>query len=219
MVPKDLTGTTVYVESLIQEIRGQRIIVDLDLAKLYGVPTKRLNEQVKRNLNRFPDDFMFRLTIAEKAEVVANCDHLKNLKFSPVLPNVFTEYGAIMVANVLNSDKAVEMSVFVVRAFVRMREKLTANHILMKRLAEIEKKLILHDSSLRDLYARIKPLLLPPPIKSKRKIGFLEEPKGYTKPIERLLIPHSKSLTFLYLGPACFEPARREAWFGCPNFI
>jgi len=87
---------TVHIESLIQRFRGQRVIIDTDLANLYGVSTKRLNEQIKRNLNRFPQDFMFQLTATEKAEVVANCDHLTALKFSKALPQVFTEYGAIM---------------------------------------------------------------------------------------------------------------------------
>ncbi len=169
---------TIYVEPLILKIRGQRVIVDSDLAKLYGVSTMRLNEQVKRNSVRFPQDFMFRLTPEEKSEVIANCDNLKKLKYSPVLPNAFTEHGAIMAANVLNSPRAVEMSVFVIRAFVKMRERLRMTHIMEKRLAEIEKKLLLHDSSLRDLYDRIRPLLLPPPEKPKKRIGFLEEPQA-----------------------------------------
>jgi hypothetical protein len=169
----------VAVEDLIITIRGQRVIIDSDLAKLYGVSTMRLNEQVKRNNARFPKDFVFRLTPGEKSEVIANRDNLKKLKFSPALPNAFTEHGAIMAANVLNSPRAIEMSVFVVRAFVKMREYLGMTHVLEKRLAEIEKKLLLHDSSLRDLYERIRPLLLPPPEKPpKRRIGYLEEPRA-----------------------------------------
>ena len=171
--------TTVYVESLIQLVRGQKVIIDADLANLYGVTTKRLNEQVKRNLNRFPQDFMFQLTSNEKNEVVANCDHLTGLKFSKVSPQAFTEHGAIMAATILNSPQAVEMSVFVVRAFVKMREVLGLTQVMEKRLAEIEKKLLLHDSSLRDLYERIRPLLLPPPETPNRKIGFkAEEPRA-----------------------------------------
>jgi hypothetical protein len=102
-------------------IRGHKVMVDADLANLYGVTTKRLNEQVKRNRERFPDDFMFQLTAEEKEQVVANCDHLARLKFSPAIPNVFTEHGAIMAASVLNTPRAVEMSVYVVRAFIRLR--------------------------------------------------------------------------------------------------
>ncbi|MEE8057150.1 MAG: ORF6N domain-containing protein [Pseudomonadales bacterium] len=108
-------------------IRGQKVMIDTDLAELYGVPTKRLNEQVKRNPRRFPDDFMFQLTEAEKQEVVANCDHLNKLKFSKALPFAFTEHGAIQTTNVLNSPQAAELGVYVVRAFVRLRELLSSN--------------------------------------------------------------------------------------------
>ncbi|HXM47606.1 MAG TPA: ORF6N domain-containing protein [Pyrinomonadaceae bacterium] len=102
------------IARLILSVRGNRVIVDADLAELYGVATKVLNQAVKRNRKRFPQDFMFRLSKMEKSEVVTNCDHLARLKFSPVLPYVFTEHGAIMLANVLNSGHAVETSVFVV---------------------------------------------------------------------------------------------------------
>ncbi|MBI5040456.1 MAG: ORF6N domain-containing protein, partial [Gammaproteobacteria bacterium] len=101
------------IASKILSIRGQKVMMDADLAELYGVPTKRLNEQVKRNPRRFPDDFMFQLTEAEKQEVVANCDHLNKLKFSSALPFAFTEHGAIQAANVLNSPQAVEVGVYV----------------------------------------------------------------------------------------------------------
>jgi hypothetical protein len=114
------TTTLVPLERVTQSIlviRGQKVMLDADLAELYATTTKRLNEQVKRNRARFPADFMFPLTNEEKAEVVANCDHLSRLKFSSVLPMAFTEHGAIMAASVLNSARAVEMSVFVVRAF------------------------------------------------------------------------------------------------------
>jgi len=106
------------VQDRILLIRGNRVIIDRDLAELYGVETKRLNEQVKRNISRFPEDFVFQLSQEEKDEVVANCDHLSRLKFSKVLPNAFTEHGAIMAANVLNSEHAIRASVFIVRAFV-----------------------------------------------------------------------------------------------------
>jgi len=99
------------IEPMILTIRGQKVMLDADLARLYGVTTKRLNEQVKRNRSRFPEDFLFTMTADEKAEVVANCDHLRRLKFSPALPNAFTEHGAIMAASVLNTARAVEVSV------------------------------------------------------------------------------------------------------------
>ena len=113
-------------------------MIDADPAALYGVPTKRLNEQVRRNAGRFPEDFCSQLSPAEKAEVVANCDHLARLKFSPSLPYAFTGHGAIMAANVLNSARAVKMSVHVVRAFVRLRELIASHKELVKRLDELE---------------------------------------------------------------------------------
>ena len=100
------------IEERILLIRGEKVIVDADLSEFYGVPTKRLNEQVKRNKDRFPDDFMFQISAEEKSEVVANCDHLSKLKYSKSLPYAFTEHGAIMAASVLNSKKAVEVSVY-----------------------------------------------------------------------------------------------------------
>ncbi|MDD2741268.1 MAG: ORF6N domain-containing protein [Rhodocyclaceae bacterium] len=121
-------------------IRGQRVMIDADLAELYGVPTKRLNEQLKRNRERFPADFMFQLSDEEKAEVVANCDHLSKLKFAKTLPFAFTEHGAIQAANVLNSDQAVAMGIYVVREFVRMRELIASHQDLAKRLADLEEK-------------------------------------------------------------------------------
>lgn len=98
-----------HIENHILTIRDQKVMIDADLAKLYGVPTKALNQAVKRNEERFPDDFMFRLTEAEKAEVVTSCDHLARLKYSSTLPFAFTEHGAIQAANVLASPQAVEM--------------------------------------------------------------------------------------------------------------
>ena len=116
------------IQQRILLIRGEKVIVDADLAEAYGVTTKALNQAIRRNLHRFPEDFMFQLTKQEKLEVVTNCDHLQKLKYSPVNPRVFTEHGAIMAASVLNSPKAVEVSVFVVRAFVQLREVI-AGHI------------------------------------------------------------------------------------------
>lgn len=99
------------IESRILLVRGKKVMIDADLAALYGVPTKRLNEQVKRNQERFPADFMFQLSVAEKQEVVAHCDHLAKLKFSTSLPYAFTEHGAIQAANVLASPQAIEVGV------------------------------------------------------------------------------------------------------------
>jgi len=160
------------IASLILDLHGRKVMIDADLAEVYGVTTKVLNQAVARNTDRFPADFVFRLTPNEKLEVVTNCDHLARLKFSPVLPRAFTEHGAIMAATVLNSPQAVAMSVYVVRAFIRMREQLTANAAILKRLAEIDKSLLRHDVSLRDIYHKLLPLLQPPPDSPKRRIGF-----------------------------------------------
>ena len=137
---KALLPSTEYIQTKILLIRGHRVMIDADLARFYGVTTKRLNEQVRRNRDRFPEDFMFRLSSEEKSEVVANCDHLESMKYSPVLPYVFTEHGALMLASVLRSSEAVEISIYIVRAFVRIREMLLSNKELSRKLAEIEKR-------------------------------------------------------------------------------
>lgn len=166
------------IESLILTIRDHKVMIDADLAGLYGVETRALNQAVKRNRDRFPKDFMFRLTSVEKSEVITICDHLHRLKFAQSLPFAFTEHGAIMAATVLNSPQAVAMSVFVVRAFVQMREQIAANRTILKRLAEIDKTLLGHDTALVDLYEKLLPLLQPPPDSPKRRIGFQSKGKA-----------------------------------------
>ena len=161
------------IASRIRTIRGQRVMIDADLAALYGVPTKRLNEQVKRNRTRFPDDFVFRLTPEETAEVVANCDHLARLRFSTSRPFVFTEHGALMASAVLNTLRAVEVSLFVVRAFVRMRETMAGHKELGKRLDELESKVGTHDRAIGQILAAIRQLTAPPATPKRRRIGFL----------------------------------------------
>jgi len=162
------------IEKKILLIRNQKVMIDRDLAELYGVATKRLNEQVKRNKERFPFDFMFQLTLEEKSEVVANCDHLKNLKYSPNLPYAFTEHGALMLASVLNSSRAVEASIYVVRAFIRLREILLTHKELAKKLKELELKIDSHDQQIQSIFEVINQLLIPPE-KPKQKIGFTIE--------------------------------------------
>jgi hypothetical protein len=164
-------------------IRGQKVMLDADLAALYDVPTKRLNQQVKRNAERFPNDFMFQLARAERDEVVANCDHLRQLKFSPTMPFAFTEHGALMAASVLNTPRAVEVSMYVVRAFVRLRETLAAHKELAVKLEELEQKTealaLRHDTlagntrtQLRQVFEAIRELMNPPEPK-RRPIGFI----------------------------------------------
>ena len=146
-------------------------MIDADLANLYGVKTKRLNEQVKRNQKRFPEDFMFQLTPAEKEQVVAKCDHLRTLKFAYTMPYVFTEHGAIMLASILNTPAAIEMNVYVVRAFVQLREVFMAHRTLALKLTELENKMGHHDEQIQELFEAIRHLMKPPQ-KSTRKIGF-----------------------------------------------
>lgn len=172
------------IESFILVINGQRVILDADLAAIYGVTTRRLNEQVKRNLERFPSDFAFRLTQQEVANLksqFATSSTMGNGSQIATrsghggrrnLPLAFTEHGAVMAANLLNSPSAVRMSVFVVRAFIRMRKELFGRAEMEKRLLQVEKVLLAHDQQIRDIYEKIRPLLLPPPEPHRRKIGF-----------------------------------------------
>ncbi|HTS18184.1 MAG TPA: ORF6N domain-containing protein [Verrucomicrobiae bacterium] len=159
------------IQSRILMVRGQRVMLDMDLASLYGVPTKRLNEQVKRNQARFPDRFTFQLTDNEKSEVVANCDHLQKLKYSPSLPYAFPEHGAIMAATVLNTSRAVQVSIYVVEAFVRLRELLLSNRALGLKLEELERRVSSHDRHIQAIFEAIRQLVSPP-APSRRQIGF-----------------------------------------------
>ena len=135
------------IESLILTIRGRKVVIDADLADIYGVETRTLNQAVKRNAERFPEDFVFRLNTDEKSEVITNCDHLAHLKFAKSLPLAFTEHGAIMAATVLNSPPAVTMSV--------------------------DKTLLEHDQSLSAIWRKLQPLLQPQSESPRpRRIGF-----------------------------------------------
>lgn len=151
-------------------------MIDADLVALCGVSTKRLNQQVKRNQKRFPPDFVFPLSRAERDEVVANCDHLARLRFSPTFPSAFTEHGALMAASVLNTPRAVEVSLYVVRAFVGLRETLAAHKELAKRLdeleARIEKKLTTHDQAISAILSTIREIMRAPE-PTRRPIGFV----------------------------------------------
>jgi hypothetical protein len=153
-------------------IRGHKALLDADLAALYGVSTKRLNQQVKRNLARFPADFVFQLTKAERDEVVANCDHLSKLRFSPTMPYAFTEHGALMAASVLNTPRAVEVSVYVVRAFVSLREALGNHAKLERRLLELERK---YDRQFKAVFDAIRELMRPPEPAQRGRIGFVRD--------------------------------------------
>lgn len=158
------------IERAILFIRGQKVMLDIDLADMYGVKTKRLNEQVKRNINRFPSDFMFQLSDEEKLEVVAKCDHLTRLKFSPSNPYAFTEHGALMLASVLNSPLAIETSVLIVRAFVKLREVLSTHSELAKKITELETR---YDKQFKVVFQALRALMNSDPVKTERpKIGY-----------------------------------------------
>lgn len=152
-------------------IRDQRVLLDADLARLYRVQTRALNQAVKRNQDRFPPEFAFPLTREEILGISQTVTSLQRLKFSKSV-QAFTEYGALQAANVLNSTQAVQMSLYVIRAFLKTRELLAANNTILKRLAEIDQTLLLHDSALRDVYQKLLPLLTPPPEAPKPRIGF-----------------------------------------------
>ena len=177
----------------IHTFRGRKVVLDSDLARLYGVPTRRRNEAVKRNADRFHADFRFQLTREEFARlksqiVMSNMQPIEVNLLPPnrsqiatgserhrdprFLPFAFTEHGALMAATVLNSPRAVQMSLFIVRAFVRMREELATSAVILRRLAEFDKKLLTHDVVLRDIYEKLAPLLASPDEPPKRRIGF-----------------------------------------------
>jgi len=190
MKPVAAAGKAVPIESVIHSVRGEKVILDVDLARIYGVTTKRLNEQVKRNANRFPADFAFRLSRTEleqllelhaksdqsgnRSQIATSSQKHRDPRF---LPYAFTEHGALMAANVLNSPQAVQMSVLVVRAFVRMRDMIVAHKDLTGKLLELERKIGTHDEQIQAIFNAIRQLMAPPEAK-KRRIGFLVEEKA-----------------------------------------
>ena len=162
-----------HIARSILVLRGQKILLDAELAALYGVSTKRLNEQVKRNAERFPDDFLFRLGSDEvealnRSHFATGSQKHRDPRFPPY---AFTEHGAIMAATVLNSRRAVEMSVYVVRAFVRLRELLASNTALARKLDELEHKYQHHDDAIKAILSTIRELMNPP-LPKRRPIGF-----------------------------------------------
>jgi hypothetical protein len=168
-------------------LRGHKVIIDADLAELYGVTTKVFNQAIKRNSNRFPSDFMFRLTQEEKQEVVTNCDHLAKLKFSHSLPLAFTEHGAIQASNVLASPLAVEMGIYVVRAFVQLKELLATHRDLAAQLEALEERIEViayqQDSFAKNTRIQLKQVfdtlkeLMPSSGTHNRPIGFITDTK------------------------------------------
>ena len=171
----------VPVELIVSRIvifRGEKVLIDRDLGELYEVSTKVLNQAVKRNMRRFPLDFMFQLTKGEKNELVTNCDRFKTLKHSSVLPKAFTEQGVAMLSSVLSSDRAVEVNIAVMRAFVHLRRMVLSHADLARRLTEFEERMEDHDEQIGDIFEAIRQLMTPPD-GPKKKIGFeVKEPKA-----------------------------------------
>lgn len=166
------------VLSKILLVRGKKVMIDRDLAELYGVTTMRLNEQVKRNKKRFPEDFMFQVTKEEKQQLIDRYPHLAKLKFSPTLPYVFTEHGAVMLASVLNSERAIAVNIQIVRVFSRMREVLLTHKDILVKLEQVEKKLLRQDMKMNKYEEDIQLIfetlkeLLNPPAEPRQRIGF-----------------------------------------------
>jgi len=160
------------IEQKIFFIRGHKIMIDRDLADLYGVETKYLNRQVKRNESRFPDEFMFQLNQKEKDELVTNCHRFNRLKHSSSLPYAFTEHGVAMLASVLNSPQAVKMSILIVKVFINLRKVILDYREIIYKLREIEEKIGRHDKDIQTLFAVIRRLMEVPQPKPKGKIGF-----------------------------------------------
>ncbi len=179
LMSKRPSHLAIPVESRILFLRHQRVILDSDLAELYGVPVRQLNQQIKRNRDRFPTDFTFQLTAKEdealRSQIVISKKGRGGRRYPPY---AFTEHGAIMAATVLNSKRAIEMSVFVVRAFVRMREMVAKNRQLAAKINELDRRLETHDTAIQDIIEAIKELMVPER-PSKRGIGF-QLPPGKT---------------------------------------
>ncbi len=164
------------IEKAILFIRNQRVMLDTDLAALYGVQTKVLNQAVKRNERRFPSDFVFFLTKEEKDELVTNCDRLRRMRHSSALPRAFTEQGVAMLSSVLNSERAVDVNIEIMRAFIRLRVLLSAQKELAGKLSELEKRLGGHDEKIQVIFQAIRQLMTSPE-KPRKKIGFIVKEK------------------------------------------
>jgi len=166
LIPNEVIEKRIFI------IRGQKVMLDSDLADLYGVKTKNLNRQVKRNIKRFPKEFMFRLSKKERDELVPIWHQFKQMKHSYALPFAFTEHGVAMLASVLNSEKAIRISIFIIKAFVKLREMITTNKELAYKLTELEHKIGKHEDDIQLIFEAIRKLMEPPPEKPKPLIGF-----------------------------------------------
>jgi len=179
IVPMERIASKIYV------IRDTRVLLDRDLAELYGVKTKVLKQAVRRNIKRFPDDFMFELTEVENSALRSQIVTLKRGQHSKYLPFVFTEQGVAMLSSVLNSERAIEVNIAIMRVFVRLREMIATHKELASKLSELEEHLRDHDQQIKAIFEAIRQLMLPPET-SRKKIGFeMKEPKGKYKKKKR----------------------------------
>ncbi len=159
------------IEQRIFLVRGHKVMLDRDLAELYGVKTKYLNQQVRRNIKRFPQEFMFPLREEERDELVAICNRFQTMKHSSALPHAFTEHGVAMLASVLKSERAMKISIIIVKTFVKLREIISTHKELAYQLGELERKIEKHDIEIKDIFEAIRQLMIPPE-EPKRRIGF-----------------------------------------------
>ncbi|OGS36578.1 MAG: hypothetical protein A2293_10690 [Elusimicrobia bacterium RIFOXYB2_FULL_49_7] len=175
--------TLVPVETITEkifEIRGPKVMVDADLAVLYGVPTKRLNEAVKRNIKRFPEDLMFQLTVKERYELVANCDRFTQWKHSITLPHAFTEAGVAMLSSILNSDKAIQVNLQIIRAFIRLRRMIGQHEVLRLAIEGLERRADKNERDIQLALTFLKEILFPSEKEIQKKpykMGFIQHKK------------------------------------------
>jgi hypothetical protein len=163
------------IEQRIFLIRGQKVMIDRDLAELYGVQTKNLNRQVKRNILRFPEEFMFKLTRREKEELVPICHRFATMKHSSSSPLAFTEHGVAMLASVLKSEKAIKISIIIIKTFVRLRQTISLHKELADKLVELENKIENHDETIKEIVEALRELMAPAPLPPKPPIGFYKD--------------------------------------------
>jgi hypothetical protein len=168
MIPQEVIENKIYL------IRGHKVMLSTDLARLYGVPTKRLNEQVKRNIKRFPSDFMFQLTLDEY-KILRSQFATSSWGGERYPPYVFTEQGVAMLSSVLNSERAIQVNIAVMRAFIRLRRVIAAHEELARKFSELERKIEKHDVEIQSIFEAIRRLMAPPPERPKRRIGFRQE--------------------------------------------
>jgi len=168
LIPQEIIEQRIFL------IRNQKVMIDRDLAELYGVETKHLNRQVKRNMQRFPEEFMFQLAPDERNQLVTICHQFRTMKHSIALPYAFTEHGVAMLASVLKSERAVKISINIIKAFVKLREILSTHKELASKLSQLERKMENHDEEIHMIFEAIRQLMKPPEAKIK-KIAFRRE--------------------------------------------